>query len=170
MKGEKLGYPAGDIILRFWSKVEVIGECWVWQANNTNGYGLFRVNGQRTPASAHRWSYEFFGGVIPEGLHIDHLCRNPSCVNPAHLEPVTPRENVLRSRGLPAMNHQKTHCKWGHPLSGENLRTQIRNGHPKRRCKKCALLRQDGKNPKKPPFEVLVFHDLIKDVMTYPNI
>ncbi len=87
--------------------------CWLWEGYGK--YGLIRVNGKHV--LAHRAAYEAFIGPIPDGMHIDHLCRTPSCVNPAHLEPVTQRENVQRGtygRDL------RTHCTRGHELTDEN--------------------------------------------------
>ena len=106
--------------------------CWVWHGSRTPlGYGRFWFGrGQQ----AHRVSYEYHVGPIPEGLHIDHLCRNTSCVNPDHLEPVTPRENILRGIGVSAKNARKIHCPVGHPYTPEN--TYIApNGS--RKCKRC---------------------------------
>mgnify|MGYP001608583411 CR=1 FL=1 len=81
---------------RFWAKVLVGDGCWDWQASKTpGGYGSFRA-ADRT-VCAHRFSYELLVGPIPEGLDLDHLCRNKGCVNPEHLEPVTRRENMLRA-------------------------------------------------------------------------
>lgn len=71
--------------------------CWEWQQNRTNGgYGLMSI--RNFPNLVHRVSYEEFVGQIPPGLQIDHLCRNRICCNPAHLEPVTPAENLRRAR------------------------------------------------------------------------
>ncbi len=108
--------------------------CWVWTAAKTaeDGYGKLSVEGTLTPA--HRASYEVFVGPIPDGLDIDHLCRNRSCVNPEHLEPVTRRENLLRGQTLAAENAARTHCKRGHEFTDENTRIDSQGG---RRCITC---------------------------------
>jgi hypothetical protein len=88
----------GDDESRFLSKVLKHPDgCWEWTAGRSGGpgYGAFSL-GQRK-VGAHRWSYENFVGPIPEGLELDHLCRNPGCVNPDHLEPVTRSENIRRT-------------------------------------------------------------------------
>lgn len=83
---------------RFWEKVDAAGVCWEWiGASHEAGYGRFNSAGRITPA--HRWAYEHLVGPIGDGLHLDHLCRNPPCVNPDHLEPVTPKENTMRGYG-----------------------------------------------------------------------
>jgi hypothetical protein len=108
----------------FWPKVDTRGglfACWPWQgARLPKGYGHFGWRGRTQ--YAHRFAYTLAHGVIPDGLVIDHLCRNPSCVNPAHLEAVTTRENVLRGVGFCAVNAVKTHCAHGHPYSDDNTR------------------------------------------------
>ena len=115
---------------RFWPKVNKngpvsdfrpdLGQCWLWTASKDGrGYGRFRFGGRTQ--YAHRIAYEWLVGPIPGGLGIDHLCRVHNCVNPAHLEPVTQRENILRGNGVAAQHVRKTHCLRGHPLSGENL-------------------------------------------------
>ncbi|MDP9224875.1 MAG: HNH endonuclease [Actinomycetota bacterium] len=84
---------------------------------------------------AHRVAYELLVGPIPEGLTLDHLCRNTSCVNPQHLEPVTVRENVLRGMGWGAKNKRKTHCHRGHPFDAKNT---LRIPGGTRKCRTCA--------------------------------
>lgn len=121
---------AADV--RFWKKVKKTEACWIWTgATNGLGYGQFWNQKQM---GAHRWSYESLVGPIPPGLQLDHLCRNRSCVNPAHLEPVTQRENTLRGDTFQARNAAKTHCPRGHLLAGDNLRWSP-PGH--RSCREC---------------------------------
>lgn len=86
-----------SVELRFWSRVacDLDSRCWLWQAGvNNYGYGQLLVNGQHI--YAHRFSYELLRETIPDGLELDHLCHEPSCVNPDHLEPVTHRMNLER--------------------------------------------------------------------------
>lgn len=122
-----------------------LGPCWVYQGSSSSRYGTitYRSEGVEYRVMAHRLSYEYFMGPIGEGLQIDHLCRNTKCVNPTHLEPVTPRINSLRSRGPAAINSAKTHCKRGHPLNGDNLVTQVDG---RRNCKACRTLYPSAKS------------------------
>lgn len=120
---------------RFWAKVDkdAPGGCWLWTAGQSpDGYGKFSLHSRSTPA--HRLAYELLRGPIPDGLYLDHLCRVRRCVNPAHLEPVTHRENILRGDTLPAANARKTHCPAGHPYDTENT---IREADGRRRCRVC---------------------------------
>lgn len=122
-------------------------ECWRWSnAVLRGGYGQFWLNGRMQ--LAHRVVYEHLVGPIGEGLTLDHLCHNADptcvggweclhrrCVNPAHLQPVTHRENNLRSQGWGAIHAAKTHCDSGHPLVEGNLRATNRGD---RVCRECA--------------------------------
>lgn len=95
-------------------------KCWIWTGGWTGaGYGQFTINKKKV--TTHRWFYSQFIGEIPEGYQVDHLCRQIKCCNPWHLEAVTPKVNYLRGNGSPAVNARKTHCIYGHPLSGDNL-------------------------------------------------
>lgn len=85
------------------------GDCWIWTGETVKG-GYGRTTVARRKTLVHRAVYEALIGPIPEGLTLDHLCRNTACYNPAHLEPVTLRENILRSNGLTAQNARKTSC------------------------------------------------------------
>jgi hypothetical protein len=112
--------------------------CWIWVGAHTpRGYGQFyngdRSRGRQIMSYAHRVSYEHFVASIEVGHEIDHKCKQPSCVNPEHLEAVSHRENVLRSDGVSARAARKTHCPQGHPYSGENLVLDQGN----RRCRTC---------------------------------
>lgn len=80
---------------RKYVRIEASG-CHVWTGALSCGYGQFGVAHAR-PRRAHRIAYEYAKGAIPEGLQIDHLCRNTRCVNPEHLEAVTPRTNTRRA-------------------------------------------------------------------------
>lgn len=106
--------------------------CWLWlDAIHHNGYGRFRVKGREI--LAHRASYEFYIGQIPQILEIDHLCRNRICVNPEHMELVTRRVNVLRGVGISANNAKKAQCPRGHAY--DKFRT--RGARIERVCSRC---------------------------------
>jgi hypothetical protein len=120
---------------RFWPKVDV-GLCWEWTAGKypgTHPYGQFYVSPERPKVLAHRFAWEILVEPIPDGLELDHLCRNAVCVNPDHLEPVTHRENILRGEGPFSWRSRQTECRNGHALVGKNL--QIAGG--RRRCARC---------------------------------
>lgn len=119
---------------RYWSKVAKRGpdECWPWLAKCTaKGYGQFSVN--RTMVPAHRWGYEQSVGPIPDGLTLDHLCRNEWCQNPAHMEPVTSGENSRRAIAHDSYQRNKPACPQGHPYEGEN----VHHYNGKRVCRTC---------------------------------
>jgi hypothetical protein len=132
---------------RFWLKVAKTDTCWLWIGSLRGGYGQFMVKAiSSTPQRAHRWAYEHFVGPIPDGLTIDHLCRNKACVNPTHLEPVTLRVNILRSDGVSAQHARKTCC----PRCGGQYRFRTVRGHLWRFCRSCGtnLARQRRHTPK----------------------
>jgi hypothetical protein len=117
---------------RFWAKVNKTEACWEWTGYGVDGYGRFWLDGR--DVMAHRVSYEWLIGPIPDGLQIDHLCRNRRCVNPAHMEPVTPRTNVLRGVSLQAQNALKTECPRGHTYDAVNTYVSPTGG---RYCRTC---------------------------------
>lgn len=133
-KGAVRGMPLREKI-KAYVHVDASG-CWIWQGGlDSGGYGQITVD--RTNRRAHRVSYEVFVGPVPDGLQLDHRCRVHPCVNPAHLEPVTPRENTERgwlARGLP------TYCGNGH-LWAENARPRRRGDGWVRECRACSANR-----------------------------
>ena len=140
--------PAID---RFWEKVNrhgpipelrpELGRCWIWEAARGGykaWYGVF-FNGHWM-VYAHMWVWEHEVGPIPEGLTIDHLCRNTACVNPAHLEPVPGSENTRRATRL------ITHCRYGHPYDEKN--TYI-TPQGRRACRICRNRRAEAARVKR---------------------
>jgi hypothetical protein len=120
--------------MRFWSKVSFGEDCWEWTgAKIPDGYGQFRVGQKAYPS--HRLAYENLVGPVPEGLQLDHLCRNRICVRPSHLDIVTQRENVTRGMSPSACAARSGLCALGHALDYSG---------PQGRCLTCrALYRQN---------------------------
>jgi hypothetical protein len=132
MQGER--YPDW-LMERFWAKVDKTDDCWLWTGATTGaGYGSFRDSVAAKRVDTHRFVYAACVGPIPDGLVIDHLCTVKLCVNPAHMEPVTHRTNVLRSGSHVALNDLKTQCPRGHAYAGDNVRVTPQ-GH--RICREC---------------------------------
>lgn len=121
---------------RLMSKINKTSDCWEWTGTiGIYGYGKIYIDGKHK--RAHRAVYEALVGEIPEGLVLDHLCEVKSCVNPIHLEPVTPKENILRCKNSPAyLNSIKTHCLQGHEFDEKNTYHK-KDGNGKRACRKC---------------------------------
>lgn len=130
-----------DAALRIVRFIDCRGEngCWNWLGQSrSHGYGYFWADGKWQKAC--RWLYSQVIGPVPEGLHLDHLCRNRLCVNPFHLEPVSPGENTRRGALFDVLRIRWaaiTHCPKGHAYSGDNLHMY---GN-KRRCRACDRLR-----------------------------
>lgn len=122
-----------NVMDRFDTKVVPLTDgCWMWTASLTvhGGYGQF--NDGSTMVRAHRWSYEQHVGPIPDGLDLDHLCRNRWCVNPDHLEPVSRGENLLRGYAARGVADS---CAQGHPFDESNTFTRANGARGCRTCR-----------------------------------
>lgn len=142
---------------RFWNKVVKTDGCWLWTGTiDKCGYGSVKIAGRSR--RVHRVAHEMHHGPIPDGLHVDHLCHNQDlscdknnecphrrCVNPAHLEAVTPKVNAQRGRSCSAAMARRTHCRKGHPYASNAVID--RDGI--RRCKTCREGAAEGRDRRK---------------------
>lgn len=118
------------------SRISKTGECWIY--GNGKRYGSIIIDGKNK--RAHRVYYELTVGPIPEGLQLDHLCRNIACVRPDHLEPVTNQENTRRGLSGVLRNPENV-CKRGHLLSPDNCYYWQQSSGLQRKCRTCELAR-----------------------------
>lgn len=143
--GNHHGVPASD---RFWVKVNKngpvpsgradLGPCWLWTGSaGSSTHGRF-CDGSGSEVQAYRWSYENAFGPIPKAFVVHHICCNPPCVNPAHLEAIPFRENVLRGGGPTACHSRATHCPSGHPYDLFNTYWSRTRRGLTRVCKQCS--------------------------------
>lgn len=136
----QIAATAAEAFDRYFSKVDMrsADDCWLWTAQvRKGGYGGFRLGRYQF---AHQAAIIFDGREIPQGMVVDHICRNRLCVNPRHLRVVTVQQNSTEnSVAIAAVNAAKTHCLHGHALSGRNLIVRKSGG---RDCRKCLNTRQ----------------------------
>ncbi len=131
----------GDYIKRHVKKIDG-SDCWLWTGYKRGGYGRLKLEG--VLKEAHRVSYEYYVGKIPEGLVIDHLCRNRSCINPAHLEPVSIAENIQRGdagKGMRSDLHKKSISEGG----------KRRFENPENRARQAEIIKEASKSEKRLP-------------------
>jgi hypothetical protein len=123
--------------IKFWHRVIKTRDCWIWTGIKTKlGYGHFYISKNKGVFLAHRIAFYLFGNILNTDKVLDHICRNHSCVNPAHLRQITQGENVLdiRSQSIQAKNKRKTHCPQGHEYTPENTYMSKKG---QRHCRAC---------------------------------
>jgi hypothetical protein len=130
------------------AKVRVEGDHWIWQAGTTRGYGRFFDPDGIGGSYAHRWAYEHWVGPIPEGLTVDHICRIPLCVNPAHLRVLTSVDNFLLAPKNTILHNDL--CQRGHEMTPEN--TYVRKDTGQRVCRECTRQRHNNYYANDPDF------------------
>lgn len=120
--------------IRFWERLVLVGECWIFTgAKNEDGYGKVKLDGHWR---AHRYAWSVLRGEIPDGLELDHLCRNRACVNPDHLDPVPGAVNTARASKATYVGGVQVRCLRDHEFTPEN--TRMYRG--KRQCRACQRL------------------------------
>jgi hypothetical protein len=131
-------YTLEQALFNFWRRVDKLPSgCWEWTGRlSIGGYGMYRLK-RWNLNYAHRVAWVLVANnVIPEGLQLDHLCRNRKCVNPSHLELVTNYENIMRGENFTAKQKAQTHCIHGHLFDANN--TYINPVTGERHCRACA--------------------------------
>lgn len=139
-------YERKDVKERFFNKYTVnpLTDCWEWNKPKKNGYGQFYHNG--TMRRSHIFSYELYYGNVPEGMVLDHLCKNKACCNPDHLETVSQKTNVRRGRAGESCKERaflQTHCKRGHKFTVDNTYVSKVGA---RHCRACRTDRTQERN------------------------
>ena len=129
--------PQAAALARLLDRCVQDGDCWTWTGCTDQGYG--RIGAFSRYWWTHRLSYILLVGEIPDGLEIDHLCRNRACVNPEHLDPVPREVNIARGNAFQMVNARKTECLRGHAFTPEN--TEV-NRKGQRSCKACRAIRR----------------------------
>lgn len=112
---------------RFWAKVEKADSCWNWTGAKGGGPGYGQISIMTKKIWAHRWSYENSYGPIPDGMHVDHICFNPACVNPAHLRLATPKQNQENHLGAQRNSISGVRGVHPHKPSGRWLASLMHN-------------------------------------------
>ena len=133
---------------RLTSKFRVGDGCWEWTAGRSI-YGYGRFNLRHHNRLAHAVVYEWLAGPVPEGLVLDHLCRNRGCVRPDHLEAVTNQTNILRGVGVAAQYAGRTHCSHGHEFTPENTGFCEAWGKRARVCLTCRKIRNTAQKSRR---------------------
>ena len=147
-----VAHPTRSAITRFFEKIQVEqvsalvdSPCWIWiGCRSRNGYGQFKADARRSftrKIGPHIFAYEYFIGPVPDGFDVHHRCYNRACCSPLHIDVISHRDNMVDGNAstLASVNARKTHCKYGHPLTGDNMQVTSQGS---RLCRTCNARRQ----------------------------